>query len=108
MPRLQVLWLPAQPDEPTPFALIVDQVTSPPDEQTGEERLTGWQGFGEQIGARGVLITDETIELPEAAEAAEEPRAQVGLHISLPEQPDHEDVVRRLRTVVQAFDRRSW
>lgn len=50
-----------------PFALIVDQAGPPEEEEGGEG---GWSApslavFAEQIGARGVWVTRETVEIVE-------------------------------------------
>ncbi|WP_431781721.1 hypothetical protein [Streptomyces chumphonensis] len=75
MPRLQILELPeGVDDERPPFVLVIDQYV--PQRvilghgQTGETRepsdpmLDQLRQAGQQIGARGVLLFEETVEIP--------------------------------------------
>lgn len=67
MARLQILQLPeGAGDRRPPFALVVDQVRP-------EHRILGaggatwrdyWHNVAHEIGARGVIVTEEDIELP--------------------------------------------
>lgn len=70
MARLQILELPAieRPDgtEETPFVLVIDQYEYPrytlgPDQ---EAPVSEWEGVAEKIGARQILVFNETIDIP--------------------------------------------
>ncbi|MFE9777713.1 hypothetical protein ACFYPA_06100 [Streptomyces sp. NPDC005775] len=67
MARLQILELPeGSGDDRPPFVLVIDQyegVEVPPG-AAQESRLLRYQGMAEQIGARAVLIFDDTINIP--------------------------------------------
>lgn len=59
MARIQILGLPTEhhgDDMTTPFALVVDQVESP--------FLGQWNEAAAQLGARAVLVFEETVEIP--------------------------------------------
>lgn len=70
MPRLQILELPeGVDDDRPPFVLVIDEYTAPqPDTSDVEaaDSLTAQleNGFLEKIGARGVLIFPDTIDIP--------------------------------------------
>jgi hypothetical protein len=64
MARLQILELPeGTGDDRPPFVLVVDQVATGPD---GELLLksSDFEGVNERIGARAVLVFEETVEIP--------------------------------------------
>ncbi|MEU8829348.1 hypothetical protein [Streptomyces sp900116325] len=64
MARLQILELPegADDDRP-PFVLVVDQANY--DSLSSlSVALEGWQNIKDQIGARAVLVFEETIDIP--------------------------------------------
>lgn len=68
MPRLQILELPeGTSDERAPFVLVVDQcadrwVSRPGD---GDQLISArWQETADAIGAQGVIVTAETVEIP--------------------------------------------
>lgn len=64
MARLQILELPeGSGDDRPPFVLVVDEVSYP----TVEAHLTAeawWQNLAQQIGARGCIVTDDSIDIP--------------------------------------------
>ncbi|WP_019357990.1 hypothetical protein [Streptomyces sp. AA1529] len=67
MARLQILELPEGPDDTRPpFALVVDQtvpervVLAP---GTGKV-LDRWEEFAGRMGARAVIVTPETVDIP--------------------------------------------
>lgn len=66
MARLQILELPeGTDDERPPFVLVVDEC--PPQRVvlgTGSAPRDPWQEVAERIGARGVIVTPETVEIP--------------------------------------------
>lgn len=71
MARLQILELPeGASDERAPFVLVVDQCA--PQRfvlGVGRSEAPGrdyWQEIADRIGARGVIVTDETVEIPVA------------------------------------------
>ncbi|MER7169152.1 hypothetical protein ABT336_24210 [Micromonospora sp. NPDC000207] len=74
MARVQVLLLPPYSGDGQPFALIVD----------GENRqldsdgvADGWRRFAEQVGARGVLVTDARVDV-----AGDEPAVSNGFEFA--------------------------
>lgn len=84
MARLQILELPeGANDERTPFVLVVDE-TVPQRVVLGPDTpyRDYWQDLAQQIGARGVIVTPETVDIPAndtsgylpEAEARAEPR----------------------------------
>lgn len=64
MARLQILELPeGTGDDRPPFVLVVDEANY--DSLSSlSAALEGWQNIKDQIGARGVLVFEETIEIP--------------------------------------------
>lgn len=69
MARIQILELPmthvGEVSE-TPFVLVIDE-TQPERHILGPGQAvpeSAWERFGRQVGARGVLITSETIDIP--------------------------------------------
>lgn len=86
MARIQILELPTEhhgDDMATPFVLIVDQADYD-SLNSLSAALEGWQSVKDQIGARAVLVFEETVEIPandhtayrgEVEERAETPRA---------------------------------
>ncbi|MFB7162317.1 hypothetical protein [Streptomyces sp. NPDC056242] len=63
MARMQILELPeGAGDERPPFALVIDQADG--DSPTLRAWLEGWEHVKEQIGARALLVFEETMELP--------------------------------------------
>lgn len=67
MARIQVLRLPAErvgDVRQTPFALIIDRVTPPPEDGFVRDiRAADWRDFRDACGARAILITEDTVEL---------------------------------------------
>ncbi|TDB98258.1 hypothetical protein E1091_07870 [Micromonospora fluostatini] len=63
--RLQTLWLP-RADKAQPFALIVDRVVDGTADEV-VERNDALYEFGRDIGAAGVFITSDTVELPDTS-----------------------------------------
>lgn len=66
MARLQILELPTEhhgDDMVTPFILVVDQW---PDTLTASEPalLAAWKKMAEEAGARTILLTEDTIDIP--------------------------------------------
>jgi hypothetical protein len=64
MARLQILELPeGSSDDRPPFILVIDQVATGPD---GELLLksSDFEGVNERIGARAVLVFEETVDIP--------------------------------------------
>ncbi|HEY9370381.1 hypothetical protein [Streptomyces sp.] len=64
MARIQILELPeGAGDERPPFALVIDQANS---DSLGSLRpwLEGWENVKDQIGARAVLVFEDTIGIP--------------------------------------------
>jgi hypothetical protein len=92
MARLQILELPTveRPDgtEETPFVLVVDQheyqryILGADQEAPASE----WEGVAEKIGARQVLVFNETIEIP----ANEVPVDPDGYPLKIRVEPDFE------------------
>lgn len=88
MARLQILELPeGVDDERAPFVLVVDQCTDQwirlPGR--GDARASDlWQEVADRIGARGVIVTPETVEIP----ANEVPVGPDGYPIRLRVEPD--------------------
>ncbi|MBW1600883.1 hypothetical protein JJV70_01950 [Streptomyces sp. JJ66] len=72
MPRIQILDLPeGVDDDRPPFALVIDQyvpqrIILDPDQtsEPSDPLFNQLRQVGEQIGARGVLIFEDTIEIP--------------------------------------------
>lgn len=64
MARLQILELPeGAGDDRPPFVLVVDQANY--DSLSSlSVALEGWQNIKDQIGARAVLVFEETIDIP--------------------------------------------
>ena len=66
MARLQILELPeGTGDDRPPFVLVVDECV--PQRYAvgqGEPFRDYWQDIAEQIGARGVIVTPETVDIP--------------------------------------------
>lgn len=66
MARLQILELPeGAEDARAPFVLVVDQCT--PQRVAlgiGQAPVDYWQSLADRIGARGVVVTPETVEIP--------------------------------------------
>jgi hypothetical protein len=68
MARLQILELPeGTGDDRPPFALVIDQYEPPP--YPDEPEPSPFDGIAEKIGARAVLIFDDTIDIPANASA---------------------------------------
>ncbi|WP_069744759.1 MULTISPECIES: hypothetical protein [unclassified Streptomyces] len=66
MARLQILELPSGPgDDRPPFILVVDECV-PQRIALGADDSYGdyWQALADRIGARGVIVTPETMEIP--------------------------------------------
>ncbi|MEW2463128.1 hypothetical protein AB0872_20790 [Microbacterium sp. NPDC047426] len=66
MARLQILQLPeGAGDDRPPFVLVVDECV-PQRIALGAEASFGdyWQQLAGRIGARGVIVTPETVEIP--------------------------------------------
>src|SRR3954463_9213985 len=66
MARLQILELPAGPDDDRPpFVLVVDEC-QPQRVALGDgvPWRDYWQDLADKIGARGVIVTPETVEIP--------------------------------------------
>jgi hypothetical protein len=66
MARLQILELPTEhrgDDMVTPWVLVIDEAETGPD---GEliMKPNDWEGMREHLGARGVLIFEETVQIP--------------------------------------------
>ncbi|MEU1761294.1 hypothetical protein [Micromonospora sp. NPDC005652] len=104
MPRIQVLWLPPRPDGSTPFALVVDRAG--PD--GAGERDDAIYEFGRDVGASGVLVTADTIELPESLEVAEDPAPVprvTPVHTFAPLESLGAQVARMIRTQAQTRER---
>ncbi|WP_327222994.1 hypothetical protein OG229_02300 [Streptomyces platensis] len=63
MARLQILELPeGAGDDRPPFALVIDQYEPPP--YPGEPEPSPFDGIAEKIGARAILVFEETIDIP--------------------------------------------
>ncbi|WPO70213.1 hypothetical protein [Streptomyces sp. KN37] len=65
MARLQILELPevfVGAASETPFVLVIDQWEPPP--YPGEDGPHPYEGIAEKIGARAVLVFEETVEIP--------------------------------------------
>lgn len=84
MPRIQILELPEGADEyRPPFALVVDQqephrfAVGPNGTDPWRQQ---WQEFADQIQARGVVVTTETVEIP-ANDVSAEFRAGLQEHV---------------------------
>lgn len=72
MARLQILELPAGPDDGRPpFVLVVDE-TAPQRIVLGADTpwRDYWQDLADKIGARGVIVTPDTVEIPANATTA--------------------------------------
>lgn len=64
MTRLQILELPeGSGDDRPPFVLVIDEAATGPD---GELLITSssFEGIRERIGARAVLVFEETVDIP--------------------------------------------
>jgi hypothetical protein len=61
--RLQILHLPPIPGEPAPFALILDEVAKP-HAQAMAEYADGLTKAADRIGARGVFLFSDKVEIP--------------------------------------------
>ena len=101
MARLQVLELPEGPDDSRPpFVLVVDE-TIPQRVVIGMDHGSVpdyWQRVAAEIGARGVIVTPETVEIP--ANNLTEYRVD-------PFVPDPAEAVRRLATVDDESEQRA-
>ncbi|GAA3121828.1 hypothetical protein [Streptomyces echinatus] len=67
MARIQILELPTEhhgDDMITPFALIIDQAGSSLVDETGLLHQGLQQNLRDQLGARAVLIFEDTVEIP--------------------------------------------
>lgn len=65
MARLQILQLPeGASDEQPPFLLVIDQAEPATDPLGDEKPLPLPDGLAEQVGARAVLVFNETIDIP--------------------------------------------
>ncbi|MFI5808990.1 hypothetical protein [Streptomyces sp. NPDC051561] len=69
MTRIQILTLPeGAGDERPPFVLVVDEWTTRRFELDAGAPVGSlfdlWQRFAHQVGARGVMVTPETVEIP--------------------------------------------
>ncbi|MFK8844691.1 hypothetical protein [Streptomyces sp. Ac-502] len=66
MARIQILELPTiyreGSDDETPFAVIVDQCSSVPD--VNGVLNVSWERFAKNVGARALMVTPDTVELP--------------------------------------------
>jgi hypothetical protein len=74
MARLQILELPeAAGDDRPPFVLVVDECAPQRIVIGMDSNPIGdyWQGVADRIGARGVIVTAETVEIPANAEPIE-------------------------------------
>jgi hypothetical protein len=80
MARLQILELPEGADDSRPpFVLVVDE-TVPQRVIIGMDQGAGrdyWDEVAERIGARGVIVTPETVEIPANDVTLPDPRALV-------------------------------
>lgn len=64
MARLQILELPeGAGDDRPPFVLVVDE-SSYPTVEAYQAAEGWWQQLAQQIGARGCIVTDDTIDIP--------------------------------------------
>lgn len=82
MARLQILELPeGTNDDRPPFILVVDQCI-PQRIALGQDATYRdyWQDLAQQIGARGVIVTPETVDIP-----ANDTTAHLGAAASRPE-----------------------
>ena len=59
MPRIQILHLPAGPDD-YPFALVLDELDELPNGPYAE----ALKGLKDEIGARAVLVFEGPVEIP--------------------------------------------
>jgi|1185.fasta_scaffold02652_5 hypothetical protein len=66
MARLQILELPAGPDDARPpFVLVVDQTVPQRAVLSSDTSWRDpWQDLADKIGARGVIVTPDTVEIP--------------------------------------------
>lgn len=100
MARLQILELPEGPDDSRPpFVLVVDQC-EPQRLVIGMDQQwrDPWQMVADQVGARGVIVTPETVEIPANDVTAYRAEAFV---------PDPGEAVRRLATVDDESEQRA-
>jgi hypothetical protein len=70
MPRIQILELPTiyreHGDDETPFVLVIDQC-EPQHDILGadqEPAPSPWEGLAERVGARAILVFEDTVEIP--------------------------------------------
>jgi hypothetical protein len=66
MSRLQILELPTEhhgDDMITPWVLVIDEAETGPDEGL-LMKPSDWEGVRAQLGARAVLVFEETVEIP--------------------------------------------
>jgi hypothetical protein len=97
MARLQILQLPeGVSDERAPFALVVDQC-EPQRLVIGMDQRwrDHWQMLADRIGARGVIVTPDTVEIP----ANDTSQFRMDVAGDEPFVPDVGEAVRRLTTV---------
>lgn len=101
MARLQILELPDGPDDTRPpFVLVVDQtvpervVLAP---GTGKV-LDRWEEFASRMGARAVIVTPETVDIP----ANDVPLDAEGKPIRWPIEPDFTDFREQVQQEVHA------
>src|SRR3954465_355324 len=66
MARLQILELPAGPDDARPpFVLVVDQTVPQRAVLSSDTSWRDpWQALADKIGARGVIVPPDTVEIP--------------------------------------------
>ncbi|MEU6365782.1 hypothetical protein ABZ876_08500 [Streptomyces sp. NPDC046931] len=77
MARLQILELPeGSGDDRPPFVLVIDQCQGVPLDMV-ETVESSWRRAGEEIGARGVLIFVETVDIPANGTPVEPPMVHV-------------------------------
>lgn len=88
--RIQILPLPSVvkgDDVEEPFALIVDQwphdlYQRSPHERTVDEEA--WGSFAVNIGARGIIATQETVEIVDRYAEAPAPKIETGIRVGFP------------------------
>ncbi|OMI34386.1 hypothetical protein [Streptomyces sparsogenes] len=101
MARLQILELPegAGDDQP-PFVLVIDQYEPPPyPDEPGD--TSPFDGVAEKIGARGVLVFEETIDIP-----ANQVTVDDGQAIRLKVDPDLGDCSEKIETAIADANKR--
>jgi hypothetical protein len=107
VPRLQILELPegADDDRP-PFILVVDQ--SPPQRiMIGPDQAPVadyWHDLADRIGARGVLVTPETIDIPANEVALAEGNTYP---ITVKVQPDLDDFRNQIEDAIREANTRA-